>query len=75
MWCFKQLRQTRGRGDLSGVSRTTNSPSQSKLEEGARGKCKVQDKVMTIVPAIPANINGAVLPRITEFLIIVLRKI
>ena len=38
------------------------------------GKCKVQDKVITIARAVPVNINGDVLPRITEFLIIVLIK-
>ena len=52
---------------LSGAYRTTNSPSQSKLEEGAReGKCKVQDKMIPIALVIPININGAVLPHITH---------
>ena len=52
---------------LSGAHRTTNSPSQSKPEEGAReGKYDVQDKMIPIALVTPINLNGAVLPHITH---------
>lgn len=45
--------------------------SWKKEQEGER---RVRDRVIPIAPAIPVNINGAVLPQVTELLIIVIRK-